>query len=175
MGIHLQPMGQMNTGREEEEVTCWKCETKFSVSRQMSRTMCPECGSPVAVHRLNLPAMPMGRSAEEEKAEKEQIPEDPFIRMPEGRKSPKRRSELPRLQNGGPQQEVDDWMDGAGLRFEGVEQVEKRRRKLFTDADPRMDSIWEQPNIPGISWGTLIKSLLLAGALLFLVGAVLGQ
>lgn len=173
MGIHMQPMGPTSRGRKEEEVTCWKCDAKFEISRNVHRTQCPECGSSVAVHRLNLPAMPMGRRKDETK---EVTPlEEPFIRMPEGRTSPSRPHELPRLQNGGQEERGDDWMNEAGLRLESVENVERRRRELFTEADPRMDGMWESPKIPGISWGTLIKSLLLAGALLFLVGIVLGQ
>ena len=186
MGMRLRPMGEMGLKTERtERARCWKCHTGFEVACTVTRAACPECGSQVALHRLNMPVMPCGGGEEQ------------VVRLPaagakgsrEVRPQPRPR-QLSVLKNredivvlreiGATEEEIEDGDgdgDGDGERrapFEPRSRIEERRQEMFSEAAPRMEGVRDSLVFQGITFKTLIVSIGFATLLLVAVAFVVG-
>jgi len=181
MGMRVRPIRELGPEKDDgkEEVRCWRCQTQFLVSRTMTRATCPECKGLVALHRLKMPMMPSRKSKEEvirlhEEVEIHEKRQDP---IPLKRSGESRKRMTP-FGN----REMSDWLDAGEpdlasperLRFEARGRIEERRRKLFEEAEPRMEGVEEGPKMGSLSRRMLVVSLVVLGTLvLWAVGFAL--
>ncbi len=151
MGIRVRPMGEMKSHPDStERVKCWKCGTWFMMSRTATRASCPDCGSQVALHRLNMPMMPSGKSKQE------------VVRLSmAGEDLPPR----------------DPKKEGTSKNTEGVppgkqesELGEAEVRRMFVEADPRReDAVSGRDMLKGVTMKTLIVSVGVATLVLLIL------
>lgn len=167
----MRPIGEIEPPNDPtERVKCWKCDTRFEVLRTVARATCPECGSKVALHRLNMPMLPSGKK-------KEGVVRLPKVGVPSVN-ARTRPLEMTVLENAGesvvdrPRGRVDDMdMDkkeemgeappSLPAPFTARHKIEERRQ-MFTEAAPRMEGVEDGFEIPGITLKTLLAAIGLA-------------
>ena len=165
MGIRVRPMGEMKSHPDStERVKCWKCGNWFMMSRTATRASCPDCGSQVALHRLNMPMMPSGKSKQEvvrlSVAGEELPPRDP-------------KKERTSKNTEGVQSKLsgeNDHESGVHPRKPGSELGEAEVRRMFVEADPRReDAVSGRDMLKGITMKTLIVSVGVATLVLLIL------
>ena len=147
MAIRVRPMGEVEPRLDPtERVVCWKCGARFALLRTKSRGGCPDCGSQVAVHRLNLPSMPSGGDEEvirlpEERAlpDRGGLEQSP-LRMSVLENGPSEEDRMPRERT--PLPPARGKYESAKLRgalAAGKPVGEEERRQIFSEAAPRKE------------------------------------
>ena len=147
----MRPMGEMKSHPDStERVKCWKCGTWFMMSRTATRASCPDCGSQVALHRLNMPMMPSGKSKQE------------VVRLSmAGEDLPPRDSKKE-----GTSKNTEEVPPGKQESELGEAEV----RRMFVEADPRReDAVSGRDMLKGVTMKTLIVSVGVATLVLLIL------